>query len=414
MKSVRDISRVSLIGAALLVLLRLSIGWQFLYEGLWKIDTLDTPRPWSAEGYLKNAQGPLRDHFREMTGDPDDLNWLNPDKMAERWDAWAERFKAHYTDLSEDQLARLDILLNGLPSYAAELDELPPGVSVPAYDPKTPRPLSFNAERKRLIVDGERRLTPRELDRYRRMAPVIEDPKPEEQAENQLRVAYQRALTRVYDRQARLSYKEKLRATLAGDPEIAGVENEDQKGTIDEKWLGEIDKYKVKLKAYDEAVAQARQQFQFDHLETKAQELQTLRAQLVNPIKALEDELHDEAQRLLTPEQMAQGPVPQGESQVANVNKLTIVSLTGLGILLLLGLFSRLAAVMGAGMLLNFYMVWPPWPGVPEPPGTEHAFIVNKNMIEIIALLAIAALPTGQWFGVDRIVSALLARFKNK
>ena len=32
--------------------------------------------------------------------------------------------------------------------------------------------------------------------------------------------------------------------------------------------------------------------------------------------------------------------------------------------------------------------------------------MINKNLIEVIALLGIAAMPTGSWFGVD----ALLAR----
>ena len=44
-----------------------------------------------------------------------------------------------------------------------------------------------------------------------------------------------------------------------------------------------------------------------------------------------------------------------------------------------------------------------PFPGIPDPPGTtEHSLIVNKNLIEVLALLAIAFMPTGQWFGVDR------------
>ena len=58
---------------------------------------------------------------------------------------------------------------------------------------------------------------------------------------------------------------------------------------------------------------------------------------------------------------------------------------------------------MGAGMLMSFYLVWPPFPGVIDPPGsTEHALFINKNFIEAVALLAIASLPTGQWFGLDR------------
>ena len=90
----------------LIVLLRLSIGWQFLYEGLWKINTLNTPTPWSAEGYLKNAQGPLRNTFRNMTGDPNDLDWLDKDKVAAKWDDWANRFAGHYQMDDKQQVAQ--------------------------------------------------------------------------------------------------------------------------------------------------------------------------------------------------------------------------------------------------------------------------------------------------------------------
>ena len=57
----------------------LGIGWQLLYEGMWKINTLSTQSPWSSDGYLKSAQGPFRGLFRSMSGDPDDKSWLDPD-----------------------------------------------------------------------------------------------------------------------------------------------------------------------------------------------------------------------------------------------------------------------------------------------------------------------------------------------
>ena len=61
-------------------------------------------------------------------------------------------------------------------------------------------------------------------------------------------------------------------------------------------------------------------------------------------------------------------------------------------------------------MLISFYLVVPPWPGVPQPPGPEHSFIVNKNLIEALALLAIAAMPTGSWFGLDGIFRWIFRR----
>jgi hypothetical protein len=35
---------------------------------------------------------------------------------------------------------------------------------------------------------------------------------------------------------------------------------------------------------------------------------------------------------------------------------------------------------------------------------------VNKNLIEALALLAIASLPTGKWLGLDALVAKLFSR----
>src|SRR5438034_11432069 len=59
-----------------LVLLRLAIGWHFLIEGVEKIESVrlgltETSRPWTSEGYVREASGPLVGLFRRQFGDPD-------------------------------------------------------------------------------------------------------------------------------------------------------------------------------------------------------------------------------------------------------------------------------------------------------------------------------------------------------
>ncbi len=68
---------------------------------------------------------------------------------------------------------------------------------------------------------------------------------------------------------------------------------------------------------------------------------------------------------------------------------------------------TRFSAASAAFMVFGFYMAMPPWPGVPEAPGPEHSFIVNKNLIEVLALLALACMPSGQWFGLDAIAGRI-------
>ena len=79
------------------MLLRTAIGWHFFYEGVYKISTTPDQRdsyagrvltsilpaphekdkeldpPFSAEGYLRNATGPLATRFRAMLPDVNSL-----------------------------------------------------------------------------------------------------------------------------------------------------------------------------------------------------------------------------------------------------------------------------------------------------------------------------------------------------
>ncbi len=55
------------------VVLRVLIGWHFLYEGLSKL----TSDGWSAKGFLLQARGPLAEVFRWMAADPERLEIVN-------------------------------------------------------------------------------------------------------------------------------------------------------------------------------------------------------------------------------------------------------------------------------------------------------------------------------------------------
>lgn len=165
----KDLKKITGIAILFIVVLRLSIGWQLLYEGLWKIDSLSSTRPWTAAGYLNNAKGPFRDHFRSMTGDPNDLNWLDAEKVKAKWTAWEQRFLNHYPNLTDAQKSKLNQMVHGSKYFAAKLSALPPEVEfrgslggVVKYDPK----------RKLLIVDGQKHLTPAEKQRLQSMVPV--------------------------------------------------------------------------------------------------------------------------------------------------------------------------------------------------------------------------------------------------
>lgn len=402
-----------LITVTLLVILRIAIGWQFLYEGLWKFQSRQTAKPWTSAGYLRNSQGPLRNVFRNLTGDPDELNWLNADWVISRWDTWQGKFVADH-GLDKTQVGRLDRLLNGPKDFRAELAALPDGLQ---FRGTLAKRLTFVAESQRLVVDGKAHLTPRERDAALKLVTVDENPAPEQREANATAGKYREAIEKVFARSSRLSFKERMRASLLGDPERAGVTITDRKTKEElETRLGEIELYQRQLARYEASLESAETDFQQKHVRQSGVpghgDTAEIRASLVGPIKALERELIEAAEKLLTPEQRARGPVAMPPTRINQIDAMTMWGLTVIGTLLIAGFCSRLAAVGGAVLLFSFYLAMPPWPGVPPAPGPEHSLWVNKNLIEVLALLALASVPTGRWFGLDALTGRLPLKWR--
>ncbi len=96
---------------------------------------------------------------------------------------------------------------------------------------------------------------------------------------------------------------------------------------------------------------------------------------------------------------------------LANADLITMWGLTIVGVLLILGLFTRLASLAGIGFILLFYLCNPPFVGYFYSIPTEGSYlIVNKNLVEIAALAVIFFTGSGRFAGLDRIVHAALAR----
>ena len=80
-------------------------------------------------------------------------------------------------------------------------------------------------------------------------------------------------------------------------------------------------------------------------------------------------------------------------------------SLVVLGGCLMLGFLSRMTSFATALLIFSFYAAMPPLPGGPESPRLEgHYLLINKTLIEVIALLSLAFLPTGRWAGLDGLL----------
>ena len=96
---------------------------------------------------------------------------------------------------------------------------------------------------------------------------------------------------------------------------------------------------------------------------------------------------------------------------LANADTITMWGLTLVGACLILGLFTRLASLGGIGFLLLFYLCNPPFIGYFYTiPSEGNYLIVNKNLVELAALIVIFATGSGKFAGLDRLVNGLLTR----
>jgi thiosulfate dehydrogenase (quinone) large subunit len=94
-----------------------------------------------------------------------------------------------------------------------------------------------------------------------------------------------------------------------------------------------------------------------------------------------------------------------------NANLVTMWGLTIVGVLLILGLFTRLASIGGIGFLLLFYFANPPFVGYFYSLPTEGSYlVVNKNLVELFALVVIFFTGSGRFAGLDRPPHLLFAR----
>ncbi|MEK7240160.1 MAG: DoxX family membrane protein [Gemmatimonadota bacterium] len=96
----------------------------------------------------------------------------------------------------------------------------------------------------------------------------------------------------------------------------------------------------------------------------------------------------------------------------ANATAVTVVDvlnewgLVAIGLGLLLGALARPAAIAGVVLLSLYWIVAPPFAGVTYPMPAEGSYVlVNKVLVELVALLVVVAFPTSDVYGLDRFLA---------
>ena len=90
-----------------------------------------------------------------------------------------------------------------------------------------------------------------------------------------------------------------------------------------------------------------------------------------------------------------------GDSTIGLVDTLNIIALMVVGVTFTLGIFERIGAIVGVGLLALYFLAHPPFPGLMHMNVEGNYWLVNKNLIELVAIIVIYQLPTGAYFGLD-------------
>jgi uncharacterized membrane protein YphA (DoxX/SURF4 family) len=112
-------------------------------------------------------------------------------------------------------------------------------------------------------------------------------------------------------------------------------------------------------------------------------------------------ELTRQAQTVATADQLNEGPAPRPRGQTWFIDWAVKWGLVAMGLGLILGLFSQVAAAAAALQLAMFYFAAPPLPGLPAATMGGHFNYIDRNLIEMIAALLLVTVPSGKWAGLD-------------
>lgn len=381
-----------LLSCFLLVLLRLAIGWHFVFEGAEKVQS----PTWTSEPYLREASGPLAPTFRWMAGDPlyDRLHVAGlepgqdptqvpshkrfPPLLERDWKLYYDRF-ADYYQIDDTQRHEAETrflqnkdqtalwLIQGVKKVKRESPYGPP-VEV---DLTTPQRIQEYAKK----VEEANKLQEQSLKMF---GPDVTVQLRTAKADvNRLRADLRRDLD-----EQNAAMKKALRDVLRPDQVKKGVREVLGRQMME---LPEIRQAEI-TKVLDS--------------DQKVEDLNKSLAAVLRPEQLTVDPLEGKAR-----------PALRQMTRLERIDWITKWGLLAVGFCLLAGLFTRTACVAGAGFLLLFYLAMPSLPGLPENPKAEgHYFLINKNIIEMLALLALATTRSGRWLGIDGLLQFLNPR----
>lgn len=103
--------------------------------------------------------------------------------------------------------------------------------------------------------------------------------------------------------------------------------------------------------------------------------------------------------------------IASNQAVLSVVNNINIYGLIFVGLGLILGCLSRYASIGGVIFLAMYYLSHAPFIGAEYMMPTEGSYLwVDKNLIEIGALMVLIYFPTSQIIGFDRYINTLFKK----
>ncbi|VTR95409.1 Uncharacterized protein OS=Planctomyces limnophilus (strain ATCC 43296 / DSM 3776 / IFAM 1008 / 290) GN=Plim_3766 PE=4 SV=1: DoxX [Gemmata massiliana] len=388
-----------------LLALRIAIGWHFTFEGLHKIHSIhtgvtDTNRPFSSEPYFKVAPGPLGAQMRKQFSDPEaeiakkvrvsesisraEFLRLSPEEQAKKC---PEEVRNQFDALESNakQLAKSEAERELKDATTAEEKAVKGATEA---EGKATKAAKTDAERTaaKTAGDAARAKAKAEGDKAREAAQKKLES--HEKTGDELVLAVKAAYARwVYGADARPAQVK----FISGDLQLTAPQRLDHLEWVRKEARDAEERQSLGLGNGTGTDSKRVAEFRMGAI--------TAEADLARDANAFIDELKKDLG--FKPDPNATPELSVGQ----RMDRFTMWFLVVVGSCLMAGLLTRLACVMAAGFLVMTYLAHPAFPWYPLPPNTEgNPLFINKNVIEALALLALACYPTGRWLGLDAIV----------
>jgi uncharacterized membrane protein YphA (DoxX/SURF4 family) len=390
-----------------LLALRLAIGWHFLFEGLHKVNShlvgpTETSKPFTSEPYFRAAPGPLAPYMRQQFNDP--VEHINTRVKVEPIKDFDKKTQA-------EQAAACP------PAVAAELDALKEKAD------EAVKAMKAAAEKELKAAEAEEAAKLKEIGEIEAEKLKAADTDFEKKRVND-KYDEQRKEVKATAAARKSAAKTRAEQYIDGDQLLTAA-----KATY-ARWVYGVEPRDSAVKALSGVPLTAPDRLKYiEWLRTVTDDAQARQganlgvgygmevkraAEWRTELIAAESALARDAETFVTDlKTVLNGGKPVEEEKPttmgATLDKVTMWFLVAIGTMLLFGLFTRIACVLGAGFLVMTYLTFPAFPWYPQPPGTEgNPLFINKNVIECIALLALACMPTGRWLGLDALISRMI------